>query len=64
MTAWVREEEKASEYRQQKREAEEAKKVEFAHEVTVTSLIRFRVALIVNRPRDSPNGVGCAEREA
>ena len=45
MAAWVREEEKASEHRQKKREAEEADKVEVAPGVTVASLRRFRAAL-------------------
>ena len=45
MAAWVKEEEKASEHRQMKREAEEADKVEVAPGVTVASLRRFRVAL-------------------
>ena len=43
--AWVKEEEKASEHRQRKREAKEADKVEVAPGVTVASLRRFRVAL-------------------
>ena len=46
MAAWVKEEEKASEHRQRKREAKEADKVEGAPGVTVASLRRFRVALI------------------
>ena len=46
MAAWVKEEEKASEHRQRKRETEEADKVEFAPGVTVASLRRFRAALI------------------
>ena len=46
MAAWVKEEEKASEHRQRKREAEEADKVEVAPGVTVASLRRFRAALI------------------
>ena len=46
MAAWVNEEEKASEYRQRKREAVEADKVEVAPGVTVASLRRFRAALI------------------
>ena len=46
MTAWVKEEENASEYRQRKREAEEAEKDEVAPGVTVASLRRFRAALI------------------
>ena len=37
MAAWVKEEEKASELRQRKREAEEADKVEVAPGVTVAS---------------------------
>ena len=45
--AWVKEEERASEYRQRKREeAEEADKVEVAPGVTAASLRRFRAALI------------------
>ena len=44
--AWVREEEKASNQQQKKREAEEADKVEVAPGVTVASLRRFRIALI------------------
>ena len=46
MVAWVKEEEKASEHRQRKREAEEADKVEVAPGVTVASFRRFRAALI------------------
>ena len=46
MTAWVKEEEKASNQRQKKREAKEADKVEVAPGVTKASLICFRVALI------------------
>ena len=46
MAAWVKEEEKASEHRQKKREAEEADKVEVAPGVTLASLRRFRAALI------------------
>ena len=46
VAAWVREEEKASEHRQGKREAEETDKVEVAPGVTVASLRRFRAALI------------------
>ena len=46
MATWVKEEEKASEHRQRKREAEEAGKVEVAPGVTVVSLRRFRAALI------------------
>ena len=45
MAAWVKEEEKASEPRQRKREVEEADKVEAAPGVTVASLGRFRAAL-------------------
>ena len=41
MAAWVREEENASDQRQEKREAEEADKVEVAPGVTVASLRRF-----------------------
>ena len=47
MAAWVKEEENASNQRQQKkREGEEADKVEVAPGVTVASLRRFRAALI------------------
>ena len=46
MAAWVKEEEKASEHRHRKREAEEADMVEVAPGVTVVSLRRFRAALI------------------
>ena len=46
MTAWAKEEKKASEHRQRKREAEEADKVEVAPGVTVANLRRFRAALI------------------
>ena len=46
MDTWVKKEEKASEHRQRKREAEEADKVEVAPGVTVASLRRFRAALI------------------
>ena len=46
MAAWVKEEGKASEHRQGKREAEEAYKVEVAPGVTVASLRRFRAVLI------------------
>ena len=63
MADWVREEEKASENRQKKKEAEEADKVEVAPEVTVTSLRRFRTAFKLDRPKDSPSGVGCADRK-
>ena len=42
----MKEEEKASEHRQRKRQAEEADKVEVARGVTVASLRRFRSALI------------------
>ena len=45
MAAWVKEEENASNQRQNKREAEEADKVEVAPGVTA-SLRRFRAALI------------------
>ena len=51
MAAWVKEEEKASEYRQRKTEAaEEADKDEFAPGVTVASLRRFRAALTQGLP--------------
>ena len=46
MAAWVREEEKASEHRQRKREAEEADKVKVTPGVTVASLSGFRAVLI------------------
>ena len=46
MAAWVKEEEKASEHRQRKREAEEADKVEVSPGVTVASLRRFRATLV------------------
>ena len=47
MAAWVKEEENASNQRQNKREeAEEADKVEVAPGVTVASLRRFRAALV------------------
>ena len=46
MAAWVKEEEKASEHRQRKIEAEKTDKVEVASGGTVASLRRFRAALI------------------
>ena len=46
MAALVREEEKASEKRQSKREAEDADEIEVAPGVTVGSLRRFRAELI------------------
>ena len=46
MAARMKEEEKASEQRQRKREAEEANKVEVAPGGTVASFRRFRAALI------------------
>ena len=46
MTAWVREENKASENLQSKREAEEADKVEVAFWVTLGCLRRFRTTLV------------------
>ena len=46
MASWAKEEEKASQYRQRKREAEEADKVEVAPGVIVASLRRFRAGLI------------------
>ena len=46
MAASVKEEEKASEHRQRKREAEQADKVEVAPGIAVASLTRFRVTLI------------------
>ena len=51
MAAWVREEEKASENRQKKREAEEVDKVEVAPVVTVASFKSFRAALVVPTQR-------------
>ena len=51
MTAWVREEENASNQRQKKREAEEADKVEVAPGVTVASLRRFRNPVDWANPR-------------
>ena len=45
MAVWVKEEKKAPEHRQRKREAEEADKVEVAPGVTVASLRRFRATL-------------------
>ena len=44
LAAWVREEEKASENQQRKREAEEVDKAEVAPRVTVGRLRRFRGA--------------------
>ena len=46
MAAWARKEEKTSEHRQRKREAEEADKVEVAPGVTVANLRRFRATFI------------------
>ena len=46
MAAWVREEEKASENRKKKREAEEADKVKVAPGVTVAILRHFGATLI------------------
>ena len=46
MAASVKEEEKASEHRQRKRETEEADKVEVAPGIAVASLRRFRATLI------------------
>ena len=46
MAAWVEKEEKASEHRQRKREAEEADKVEVAPGVAVARLGLFRAAVI------------------
>ena len=46
MDVWVKEEEKVFEYRQRKREAEEANKVEVASGVTVARPRRFKAALI------------------
>ena len=50
MAAWVRQEEKASENRQRKIEAEEVDKVEVALGVAVGSFTRFRAALIGPTP--------------
>ena len=50
MAAWMRQEEKASENRQRKREAEEVDKVEVAPGATVGSLRRFKAALIGPTP--------------
>ena len=46
MTAWVKEEEKASEHRQRKREAEEADKVQVVPGMIVACLRHFRAVLI------------------
>ena len=46
MATWVKEEEKASKYRQKKRGAEQVDKVEVAPGVTVASLRHFRPTLI------------------
>ena len=46
MAAQVREEEKASENQERKREAKEADKVEISPGVTLASLRRFKAALI------------------
>ena len=62
MAAWVKEEEKASEHWQRKREAEEADQVEVAPGVTVASLRRFRAALI-EPTQGLPDGIDCADRE-
>ena len=51
MAAWVKEEDKASNQRQKKREAEEADKIEIAPGVTVASSRRFRAALTWANPR-------------
>ena len=65
MAAWVREEEKASENRQRKIEAEGADRVEVAPGITVVSLRRFRAALIgPTQGLPSRSGVGCAGGEA
>ena len=65
MAAWVREEEKAPENRQRKREAEGADRVEVASGVSVASLRRFRAVLIgTTQGLPSRSGVGCADREA
>ena len=58
---WVKEEEKASEHRQRKREAEEADKVEVAPGVTVASLRRFRAALF-GPTQGLPKRVDCTHR--
>ena len=54
MAAWVKEEEKASEHRQRKREAEEADKIEVAPGVTVASLRRFRASTLFGPTRGFP----------
>ena len=59
MTAWVREEEKACENRQRKRETEEVNKVKVAPGVTLGTLGRFR-AVLIDRLKDSPSDVSCA----
>ena len=64
MAAWAREEEKASEHRQRKREAEEAENFEVALGVTVASLRRFRATLIGRTQGLSSSGVGWDDREA
>ena len=46
MAAWVKEEEKASDHRQRKREAEKADKVQVVPGMIVACLRRFRAALI------------------
>ena len=58
--AWVREEEKASENRQRKTEAD---KVDVASGMTVGSLTHFRAALI-GPTQGLPKCVGCADWEA
>ena len=58
----MKEEEKASENRYRKREAEEADKVEVAPGVIVASLRHFRATLI--GPTQGTPSVGCADREA
>ena len=64
MAAWVKEEENASKHRQRKIQAEEADNVEVAPGVTVTSLRRFRAALIgPTQGLPSLSDVDCADRE-
>ena len=46
MAAWVKEDDKASEHRQRKRDADEADRVQVVHGVTAASLRRFRAAPI------------------
>ena len=62
MAAWVREEENASNQRQEKIEVEEADKAEVGPGVTVARLRRFRTALM-DQPKDSLSDVDCAVSE-